>query len=85
VKVKLPAGLCLVLGLIFLTASGCGAQEKSYEGESSLAGDPRCAGTFGVDSCFVTLAEGKVVEVIDGQTIVAILVGFAPGGKADRF
>jgi endonuclease YncB( thermonuclease family) len=83
--VKLPAGLCLVLSMIFLTASICSAQEKSDEGESLLAGDTRCAGTFGVDSCFVTSVEGKVVEVIDGQTVVAILGSFAPVEKADRF
>jgi endonuclease YncB( thermonuclease family) len=83
--VKLPPRLYLVLGLIFLIASVCSAQEKSNEGKSLLEGDPRCAGTFGVDSCFMTSAEGKVVEVIDGQTVLAILGSFAPGGKADRF
>jgi endonuclease YncB( thermonuclease family) len=84
VKVKLPARLYLVLSLIFLTTSICGAQEKPTEVRSLFEGDPRCAGTFGVDSCFVTSSGGKVVEVIDGRTVVVILKGFVEIGKAGR-
>jgi endonuclease YncB( thermonuclease family) len=87
VKVKLLVRLCLVLSLIFLTTSICGAQEKPNEVKTLLGGDPRCAETFGVDSCLMTTAplEGKVVEVIDGQTVVVIPGSFVPGGKAERF
>lgn len=64
---------CIAFTVILFVASLCHAQKKTDVPKSVLSGDPRCAPAWGVDRCTSDLYFGKVVEVLDGQTIVAIL------------
>jgi endonuclease YncB( thermonuclease family) len=66
------------------SAFGYGGQEQDLKKSlpEVLRNDP-CGDLFGVDSCTYDLFTGKVIEVIDGGTIVAIVerrnLGASPG------
>jgi endonuclease YncB( thermonuclease family) len=64
----------IILSIIFISSTICFAQEKSDKKQIllSAANDP-CADVLFVDSCFIATYQGKVVEVLDGQTVVIIL------------
>lgn len=74
-----------VFSLVLFGSFICVAQEKPSIPKLKLAGDPRCAETFGVDSCTMTLYRGKVVKVIDGQILMVILKPFDSAGGANDF
>src|SRR5215470_8515789 len=71
------------------SAFSYGWQEQDWKKSLSefLRNDP-CGDVFGVDSCLSDSYKGKVIEVIDGGTIVAIVekrnLGGSPGRGAQR-
>ena len=66
----------IVVVLLFLGSSTRNAQRKPKFSGIEISGDPRCAETFGVDSCGISLYRGLVTEVIDGHTISVTLRPF---------
>ena len=66
-------------------AFGYGWQEQDLKKSlpEVLRNDP-CGHLFGIDSCTFDLYTGKVIEVIDGETIVAIVEKRNLGASAGR-
>ena len=73
---------CMVLSIIVVSSAICLAQNKPDKKEILLSSpnDP-CADVLFVDSCFIAIYQGKVVEVLDGQTVVIILKKDNPLGQ----